>query len=213
MPSRPCSPSSSTRPLMSMNTVLVVGLFVRERAHDAALLDHEPARVVVRSLQHRDRRGERQVRVARQRDVSSAVGRSHARHVAFDGRASRPEGSPRRRWWRWRRCRWRRRSRRGWIVRARVLATAARVQTDSASSKAAHLAALFSRPRMERRTWIPRRRDAIADAIGAAKCRGRRRVTRRPARAVRRVEMRIGGAARMLPNALQPTSRADRTPR
>ena len=116
-------------PLMSMNSVLVAGLFAGKRAHDAALLDDEPARVVVRRLQHRDRRGERQVRVARQGDgvVGGRPIPGEARRVRRPRIQSRRLTTRRR--WRWR-CRWRRRSRRGRIARTRVLTTAARVQTD-----------------------------------------------------------------------------------
>ena len=77
---------------MSTN-VLAVADWRRELPHGAALLDDEPARVC-RSAPAASRAGA--LNDSRCTGVSeialSAVGRSQARHVVFDGRASRPDG-------------------------------------------------------------------------------------------------------------------------
>ncbi len=184
------------------------GVVRRERAHDAALLDDEPARVVVRSLQHRDRRGERQVRVARQRDrvVGGRPVPGEARRV----RRARIEAGrlASRRRWRWR---WRSEAEPAGGSLGRVPSPLLHAcRQTSASSKAAHLAALFSRPAYGASYMDSPQDDAIADAIRAAKCRGAAtRSRRRGPPSGMRAQVR----ARMLPNAIQPTSRADRTPR
>ena len=104
MPSRPASPSSCTRAVRSTKFVAAVasGSFSNV-ADDAALLDHEPARGIVRRLLHRDRRGEREVREgARRLDAGGrAGGRRGWRHSAAvtaatagcerEGEAGRPD--------------------------------------------------------------------------------------------------------------------------
>ncbi len=67
---------------------------VRERADPAALLDHEPARAVVRRLLHRDRRCERQARkCARRCNAVGGAGGYRRRHAAAVRRLHRRRGA------------------------------------------------------------------------------------------------------------------------
>ena len=77
MPSRPASPSRCTRLRKSTNSIGVRrGRVIVEREDPSALLDDEPARRVVRRLQHGNRRREVQAREgARRLDAGAAGGR------------------------------------------------------------------------------------------------------------------------------------------
>ena len=200
MPSRPSRRPSSHAPADVDETVLVVGLLVGNVRTTPRLLDDEPARVVVRSLQHRDRRGERQVRVARQRDrvVGGRPVPGEARRVRRARIQSRRLTARRR--WRWRRCRWRRRMLDGadWscacprhcCTRADRRAPAARPRTSKRFSVDLRYGASYMDSPQD---------DAIADAIRAAKCRGPATINASAgARGPPGGDANAAGAARML---------------